>query len=189
MQVRISTQPTRLTTTTQPASLDQRSQRAQVQVRTTEAQADIQQRTGRLRIDSYACRAARGLKNSADVTRDISQKGLLAVQETVSQYVQGGNRLAQISSPANSIAQLVANRNAGQMQPLSIAWGSLPLPDISYEMTPTRTDWSTAQIDYQVQPAQLQGSYTPGAVDTRVAQYASIDIQVAGTGNNVNVQT
>ena len=187
-QVKISTQPTRLAMNIQRASLDQRSQRAQVQVRTTDAQADIQQGSGQLSIDASACRAAIGLKKTAEFARDIAQQGLQTCQETLSRYVQTGNRLAQISNPASTVVQVTADRNSSETQPLSINWVAKPLPDISYEMTPTRTDWSAAQIDYQVQPAQVQGSYTPGEVDTSVEQYADITIQVVEAGSQVNVR-
>ena len=188
-QVKISTQPTRLAMNTQSASLDQRSQRAQFQMRTIDAQADIRQGPGRLIIDSSACRAAIGLKKTAELTRDIAQKGLQAMRETVSRYVQEGDRLAQISNPANTVAAMAADRNRGEMQPLSINWMTKPLPEVSYGMTPTRISWTPGQISFQVQAAHLEGSYTPGAVDTRVAQYADITIQVVEAGSQVNVRT
>ena len=188
-QVKISTQPARLETTTKSASFDQRSQRAQVQVRTTDAQADIRQGSGRLSIDSSACRAAIGFKKPAELTRDIAQQGLQILQETVSRYVQEGDRLAQISNPASTVAAMAADRNRGEMQPLSINWMTKPLPEVSYGMTPTRISWTPGQISFQVQAAHLEGSYTPGAVDTRVAQYADITIQVVEAGSQVNVRT
>ena len=188
-QVKISTQPTRLAMNTQPASLDQRSQRAQVQVRITDAQADIRQGSGRLSIDASACRAAIGLKSPVEFSRDISQKGRQTCQETISLYVQTGNRLAQISNAASTVVQVTADRNRAEMQPLSIDWAAKPLPDIRYEATPTRTEWTPGRLSFQVQPAQVKGSYTPGGVDASVAQYADITIQVVEAGSQVNIRT
>lgn len=187
MQVRISSQPTRLSIYTRAATLEQRSQRAQVQITNTPAQQQISQGLGALTIDNYPCRAARGLKNSADFLRDMAQKGMQATQEAISQYVQSGDRLAQISNPANSVAQMVTDRNTSRMQPLSINVGHVPLPDISYRMRPTRIDWTPAQLRYQVQPARVQGNYTPGTVDTQVTQYADLDIQIADSGIQINL--
>ena len=65
LQVRISTQPTRLATTTRPATLEMHSQRAQVRIETEPAQLDIQQPEVRLSVDNSACREARGLYDSA----------------------------------------------------------------------------------------------------------------------------
>ena len=188
-QVKITTQPTRLAMNTQPASLDQRSQRAQVQMRTTDAQADIRQGSGRLSIDSSACRAAIGLKKTAELTRDIAQEGLQAMRETVSRYVQEGDRLAQISNPASTVAAMAADRNRAEMQPLSINWMTKPLPEVSYEMTPTQIHWTPGRLSFQVHPANVTGTYTRGEVDTRVAQYADITIQVVEAGSQVNVRT
>ncbi|MHC1759575.1 MAG: DUF6470 family protein [Negativicutes bacterium] len=187
MQVRISTQPTRLSTHTQAAILEQRSQRAQVQITGTPAQPRISQGLGTLTIDNYPCRAARGLKSSADFLQDMAQKGLQATQEAISQYVQTGDRLAQISSPSNTVVQMVTDQNTSRMQPMSINLAHVPLPDISYQMRTTRIDWTPAQLRYQVQSARVQGNYTPGAVDTQVTQYADVDIQAVDSGSHISL--
>lgn len=187
MQVRISSQPTRLSIHTRAATLEQRSQRAQVRITSTPAQPQISQGSGTLTIDSYPCREARGLKNSADFLRDMAQKGLQATQEAISQYVQTGDRLSQISNPSNTVVQMVTDRNTSRMQPLSINLAHVPSPDISYRMNPTRIDWIPAQLRYQVQPARVQGNYIPGAVETQVAQYAETNVQVADSDNHINL--
>ena len=81
IQMRISTQPTRLATTTTPASLNMHSRPARVQMKTTDAQVDIQQGSGELTIDCSACRAARGFLSPEELIRDIAQKGQQAAQE------------------------------------------------------------------------------------------------------------
>ncbi len=189
MQVQISTHPTLLEISTQPAALNLRSQPARMNIDTEAAKAEIRQAQGTLSIDSYPCRAAIGFKNAADLSHDIAQKGRRAAQETVAEYVRDGNRLARINSPANSVAQLMADRNAAEMQPLSITWAYVPLPEIDYQPTPTRISWTPAQTRIQAQPMKVQGDFVPGRVDTRVAQYASIRVQAIETGNAINVQT
>ena len=188
IQVRISTQPTRTNVHTSPAGLDHQSRRAQVQITATNAQPDIRQGQGNLSIDSYPCRAARGLLNSADMTRDAAQRGRMAVEEAVAQYVQEGNRLARFSSQGNSVVQLTADRNAALQQPFPITWAAVPSPELNYEMTPTQIEWTPAQVSFQVQPAELQGSYTPGEFDIQVTQYASIEIRTTEADNTVDVQ-
>ena len=187
MQLRISTEPTRLSLQTRPAALDLRSQRAQLQISTEPAQLDIQPSEVRLSVDNSACREARGIYDSDGFSDRMAQQGRQAAQAAVSQYVQTGNRLAQISSPANTVAQMVTDRNAGQTQPFSIGWGFVPRPEIRVDVQPLAMNWSAPQLSYQVQPADLTGTYTRGEVDIQVAQYADIGIQVAETQSAVHL--
>lgn len=187
IQIQISTQPTRLETSTQPAALNMQSQGAQLDITTAAATVEISQSQGTLTIDSYPCRAAIGLLNATDMIGNFAQMGLQAAQELTAQYVQDGNRLADITSGASTVAQLADEHTTPQSLDINLA--PVPLPDISYRMTPAQISWNPAQIHFQTQPSRLQGDYTPGNVDTRVSQYASIDIQVTDTGNNVNLRT
>lgn len=185
MQVRIATQPARLAMHTQPASLELRSQSAQLNITSTAATAEISQPQGTLTVDNYPCRAAIGLKNSADFTSECAELGQEAAAAAVDAYVQAGNRLAQISSPASSVLQLVTDRSDSRLQAPSITWAYVPLPDISYEPAPVQIDWAPAQLRYQVQPALVDGTYTPGTVDISVAQYASVQIDTADSGTTM----
>ena len=189
MQVQISTQPTLIEVHTQPAVLNLKSQPAGMAIDTEAAKAEISQEQGTLTIDSYPCRAAIGIRNATDFSRDIAQKGRQAARESISQYVSEGNRLARINSPANSVAQMIADRNAAEMQPLSVTWAYVPLPEIDYQPIPTRISWTPAQIRFQVQPQKVQASYSPGSVDTRVVQHASIRVEAVETGNAIDLQT
>ena len=187
MQVRISTQPTRLALQTRDAFLDQRSQRAQIRISRQNAQVDVQQSEVRLSVESSACRAARGIYDSAGFSDQMAQQGREGLRNAIAQYVQTGNRLARISSSANTIAQILADRNLDQTQPVSIGWGFVPRPEIRFEVQPLAMNWSEPQLNYQVQSADVTGTYTPGEVDIRVAQYADIDIQVAEAQSAVHL--
>ena len=187
MQVRISTQPTLLSTQTRPASLDLQSQRAQVRISRQNAQLDIQLSEVRLTVDNSACRAARGIYDSAGFSDQMAQQGQQAAQAAVSQYVQTGNRLARIGSPGNTVVQMVTDRNTAQTQPVYIGWGYVPKPDIRFDVQPLSMNWSAPQLAYQVQPADVTGTYTGGEVDIQVAQYADIDIQVAEAQSAVHL--
>ena len=187
MQVQISTQPTRLALQTRDASLDQQSQRAQVQIETELAQLDIQQSAVRLTVDNSASREARGIYGVAGFSEQMAQQGRQAAQEAVAQYVQAGNRLARISSPSNTVAQMFIDRNTDQMQPGSIGWGVVPRPEIRFDVQPLSINWSAPQLNFLVQPADVTGTYTRGEVDIRVAQYADIDIQVADAQSAVHL--
>ena len=189
IQMRISTQPTRLATTTRPASLNMHSRPAQVQMKTTDSQLTIQQGAGELTIDCSACRAAIGFYSPEELIRELAQKGQQAAQEAAVQYVQDGDRLARISNPGNTVAQLATDRNTSRMQPLSITLAATPPPEISYQPTPTQVSWSPSQLRYQVQPADIKGTYTPGVVDTQVTQYAGINIRSTQSSNFLDVKT
>ncbi len=187
MQVRISTQPTCLAIQTRDASLDQRSQRAQVRISRENAQVDIQQSEVRLTVDNSACREARGLYDSAGFSDQMAQQGREGLRNAITQYVQNGNRMARISNPANTVVQMVADSNAAQTQPVSIGWGFVPRPEIRFDVQPLAMNWSKSQLNYQVQPADVTRTYVRGEVDIRVAQYADIDIRVAGAQSAVHL--
>ena len=187
MQVRISTQPTLLSLDSRPASLDLRSRRAQVRLETKPAQLDIQQPEVRLTVDNSACREARGIYDSAGFSEQMAQQAQQAAQAAVSQYVQTGNRLARISSSANTVVQMVTDRNTAQTQTFSIGWGFVPRPEVRFDVQPLAMNWSAPQLDYQVQPADVTGTYTRGEVDIQVAQYADINIQVAKAQSAVHL--
>ncbi len=187
MKVQISTQPTRLSTQTRPASLDLRNQRAQLRISRENAQMEIQQSEVRLTVDNSACRAARGIYGVAGFSDQMAQQGQQGAQTAVSQYVQTGNRLARISSPGNTVVQMVTDRNTAQTQPVSLGWGFVPRPEVRFDVQPLAMNWSAPQLDYQVQPADVTGTYTRGEVDIRVAQYADIDIQVAEAQSAVHL--
>lgn len=187
MQVQISTQPTRLSAQTRPASLDLQSQRAQLRISRQNAQVDIQQSEVRLSVDNLACRAARGIYGVAGFADQMAQQGREGLRNAIAQYVQTGNRLARIGSPANTVVQMVTDRNTAQTQPFSPGWGFVPRPEVRFDVQPLAMNWSAPQLNYQVQPADVTGTYTPGEVDIRVAQYADIDIQVAETQSAVHL--
>ena len=179
LQVRISSQPTLPALTSKPAALEMRSRRAEVQTASEPARLAVRQSEVRLTVDSSACREALGLYGFAGVSAQVAQQGAEAAQQATAQYVRNGNQLAQIGGPDISVAQLAADLNTERLQTPSITWAYKPPPEIRFDVTPPALDWSEPQLRYQVQPAEVTGSFTPGGVDIRVAQYADIDIQVA----------
>ena len=179
LQVRISTRPTLLSLHSQPATLELRSRRAEVQTSSTPARLAVRQSEVRLTVDNSACREALGLYDVAGFSAMVARQGAEAAQQAVAQYVQDGNQLAQISSSANTVVQMLTDRNTAQTQPVSIGWGFVPTPEIRFDVQPLAMDCSAPQLNVQVAPADVTGIYTRGEVDIRVAQYADIDIQVA----------
>jgi len=187
IQVRVSTQPTRIETSTQPAALTLQSQPpAQLEITSAAAKVEISQPQGTLTIDSYPSRAAIGLKNSLDMLSEFAQHGQQTVQELTAKYVEDGNRLADITG-GNSVELLAAEHSAAPQ--FNITWAYVPLPDISYQMNPPEFSVTPGQLTMSAQPVPVQGDYTAGAVDTRVTQYASISITTAEAGNTIDIES
>ena len=186
IQVRVSTQPTRIETSSQPATLTLSNQPAKLAITSSGAQVEIRQPRGTLSIDNYPSRAAIGLKNSLDMLGEFAQYGQQAVQELTAKYVQDGNRLADIAG-GNSVAQLAAEHSTAPQ--FDITWAYVPLPDIRYQMNSPEFSVTPGKLDIQAQPVPVQGDYTPGAVDTRVTQYASVSISTAEAGNTIDIQS
>ncbi|NMC31977.1 MAG: hypothetical protein GYA36_05885 [Veillonellaceae bacterium] len=187
LQVRISTQPMVLSMQSRPATLELQSRRSEVQIASEPARLNVQPSEVRLTVDNSAGRQALGLYDAAGFSAQVAQQGAEAAQQAVAQYVQNGNRLAQISSSASSVAQLSTDQTASRLQATSITWTYKPPPEVRFDVTPLALEWSEPQLRYQVQPADLSGSYTPGEVDIRLAQYANIDIQVAEAQSAVHL--
>jgi hypothetical protein len=188
IQVRVSSQPTRIETSTQAATLTLQSQPpAQLEITSAAAKLEISQPQGTLTIDGYPSRAAIGLKNTTDMLVDFAQYGRQAVQELTAKYVQDGNRLADITNAGSSVGHITAEHNVAQ--PLDITWAYVPLPDIRYQMNPPEFTVTPGQLTMSAQPVPVQGDYTPGSVDTRVTQYASISITTAEAGNTIDIQS
>lgn len=186
IQVRVSTQPTRIETSTQPATLTISSRPAKLEITSAAAKVEISQPQGTLSIDSYPSRAAIGLKNSRDMLGEFAQYGQQAVQELTAKYVQDGNRLADITNGGNSVGQLAAEHSTAPQ--FDITWAYVPLPDIRYQMNRPEISVTPGQFNMSAQPVTVQGNYTPGSVDTRVTQYASISVSTAEAGNMINIQ-
>jgi len=186
IQVRVSTQPTRIETSSQPATLTLSNEPAKLAITSPAAKVEISQPQGTLSIDNYPSRAAIGLKNSLDMLDEFAQYGQQAVQELTAKYVQDGNRLADITG-GNSVGQLAAEHSTAPQY--DITWAYVPLPDIRYQMNSPEFSVKPGQLDIQTQPSPVQGDYTPGSVDTRVTQYASISIGTAEAGNAIDIQS
>ena len=186
IQVRVSTQPTRIETSTQPATLTLNNQPAKLAITSPAAKVEIRQPQGTLTIDNYPSRAAIGLKNSLDMLVDFAHYGQQAVQDLTAKYVQDGNRLADITG-GNSVGQLAVEHSAAPQY--DITWAYVPLPDIRYQMNSPKFSVTPGKLDIQAQPVPVRGDYTPGAVDTHVTQYASISISTAEAGNTIDIQS
>lgn len=189
IQVRISTQPIRTETSTQRAVQNLQSPSAQLDISTQAATVEISQPQGVLTIDNYPCRSAIGLLNSADMIAGFAQQGQQAAQEVTARYVQDGNRMAddiRDGSPS-TVAQIADERS---MPPqLDITLAHVPLPDISYQASPVQISWTPARLNQSAQANPVRSDYTAGRVDTRVVQYASINITTAQSSNLIDVQS
>lgn len=186
IQVRVSTQTTRIETSSQPSTLTLSNRTAKLDITSAAAKVEISHPQGTLSIDNYPSRAAIGLKNSRDMLGEFAQYGQQAVQELTAKYVQDGNRLADITG-GNSVGQLAAEHSAAPQY--DITWAYVPLPDIRYQMNSLEFSVTPGQLDIQAQPFPVQSDYTPGSVDTRVTQYASISITTAEAGNTIDIQS
>jgi hypothetical protein len=174
LQIKISTQPTRLDYTINNAQLNIQTTQPKIQLETTPAAVEIHQPQGELTIDQYPCRYSIGIMNSTDFTRDIAALGRQTAMEAIARTAQEGDQLARIESKSNAIADIAANSTISEV--LDITYAYIASPDIHYQANPVEFNPTEGKVDLTLHRGTVQMDYRRGNVDIQVAQYPSIEI-------------
>ncbi|MBP2640615.1 MAG: yviE [Firmicutes bacterium] len=178
IQLHSAAQPAHFQITSQPAVLELRSPRAKLSIETEAAKLEIRQPAGVLEIDGTASRASIGLKTPIQFARDIAALGENTVLETTGRIAQNGDRLARIQSGENAVVEIAAEGSVDK--PLDITLAPLAPPEIHYTWREPEIVAIPGKTLIQAEPSPIQTQYTPGTVDIRMAQYASIRFWTTG---------
>jgi len=179
IQLHSASQPARIQISSQPAVLELQSPRAKLSIETEAAKLTIRQSAGVLEIDGTASRASIGLKTPAQFARDIAALGKNTVLETTGRIAQNGDRLARIQSGENAVVEIAAEESADN--PLDITLAPLAPPEIHYTMPKLEITVTSVKPQIQIEPSPVQAQVTPGNVDIRMTQYASIRFWTTGS--------
>jgi len=179
IQLHSASQSAHIAISSRPALLELSSPRAKLSITTEAAKLDIQQPAGVLEIDGTANRASMGLKTPAQFMLDIAEKGKTTVLETIARIAQNGDRMARIQSGENAVVGIAAD--AVVKGPLEITLAPLAPPEIHYTMRKPEITITPGKPQIQAQASPVEAQYTPGTVDVRMAQYASIRFWTTGS--------
>ncbi len=172
------TQPARMEVSSRAANLEMQNPPPKFSIETEAAKIEIRQPQGILEIDNTPIRTSIGLKTPTQFVVDQAEQGRQTVMETIARTAQNGDRLARIANGGNPIADIAAEQSLGG--PVDITLAPLAPPEIHYTAQKPEITVVPGNVDVQSEPSPVEAQYTPGGVDIRMTQYASIRFWTTG---------
>lgn len=176
LQLSIRSYPIRLAYNLQNARLDRETHLPRLEMESVPPRLQIRQPPGQLTIDSTGYYHSIGLKTWTALSRENYQRGRQAALEGIAAIVEKGNRLAQISSPTNPIADMARESCFDDKGQLSFE--PIVAPSLHYEASPAQIRVIPGQVSYHLVRGRIDADYRAGKVDIRVTQYPRLDISV-----------
>ena len=168
----VATEKLKLDMNTQKATLDLHTIAPKIELQGEAARLEISQSKGELTIDATAFRSSYGVKSMANFVRENGQEAKNIGMEGVASIVADGNRLAQIDSPSDAVAELAANSCYPAEGELN--WSPLIAPEIHYKANRPKIDFMPGNHDITLHRGSVEQTYQPGKVNINIAQYPSI---------------
>lgn len=170
----MDTQSAKLNVSVQNAKLDMKNAvpNPKIELSTQPTKLDIQQSSVQLSIDQYPCRASYGLKNTIDATRENAEKGRQMAWAASGDIAEKGNRLANISSRENAIANMAAESTVDPQGDLQLV--RTDPPQVEAHITPAKINVSPGNTTIKFQTEEVTGDYQPGKVNGQMLRYPSI---------------
>ncbi len=162
-----------------PSRLEIRIRNATLELKTHKARVSIQSEKPKVLIDQYEARASAGLKNTADRTREISQRAYQRVMEFIEKKAADGDMLAAIEYGGNPIAEIAA-RDSWPQYESNIDF--IPKTGPRFDVTGSlKIEWNVDEIARGVEgryiPGRVDIYYRPSVVRIYMRQYPSIKFQ------------
>ncbi|SDO61627.1 hypothetical protein SAMN04487897_11810 [Paenibacillus sp. yr247] len=164
---------------TQKAQLSIESPRGQLEVKQEAASMDITSPKGELSVDSSAAWSALGKGDHLEWMNQIYSQLQSVALQAIGKIVEDGNRMAMITNPSNSFAEIAANQMNEQNPVEYVGEASNLNVKLNYEMKKPEINITPHQTDIQYTPQKPQISYAPGNIDIYVKQKNSIEINVS----------
>ncbi|MCX7841767.1 MAG: DUF6470 family protein [Clostridia bacterium] len=178
----IESTPSRLEIETQNATLELKQKHAKINIRTE---------LPKVLIDQYECFAEAGLKNTADFTREMAQRGYQQVMEFIAKTAADGDRLAAIERGGNPIADICERDAVPEHEfGLDTIPKSRPRIDVKGELTldPERNSEGVNNgVEGSYTPGRVDISFTPARVSIYMRQYNSIRFSYAASNIDASI--
>lgn len=170
----------RIDVKSQNAKLDIRSGLGEQTISTQPAVLDINNENGRLEVDNYPCRYARGIKNNADFSRDGAQAGMQALKDFTARIVNDTKQFAETAATASTAVANIALSHCRSFQPSSgLTLKYVDLPRYNYTPDKLTISYKPSKVNAQVAPARYENNSQPGSVNVSLAQQQSIRMWVS----------
>lgn len=174
MAIEINTTRAHIGIKTSQAALNIQQPRGQLQIKTESPKMTIDQELPRVQLSQYSCFAEAGLKNVADLRREIVEYSKAAAQEGVAQKAGEGDRMARIERGENALAEIAADNS---YQPLDFNIGFIPQSRPKIQVSGyLDIQWQVGKIDTEYYPQKPTIQYLPGQVEIYLRQRPEIDI-------------
>ena len=167
----VATEKAKLDMNTQKASLKLHTVAPEIELPQEAARLEISQPKGDLKIDSTAFRASYGIKSMAAFVRENAQEAKSIAMGAIAEIVADGNRLAQIDSSADAVAEMAADSSFPAIGELS--WTPLAAPEIHYQANRPKINFVPGSHDIILHRGSVEPTYEPGKVNISVT-YPSI---------------
>ncbi len=185
IQLHWALQSARMEISSHAAVLAMKSPAAKFSITTEAPKLEIHQPAGILEIDGTAMRASLGLKTPTQFALDNAAAGRQTAMETIARIAQNGDRMAHIESGENAVVEIAADEAAAK--PAEITLAPLEPPEIHYTMRKPEFSFASGKVYIQAEPSPVEMQYTPGDVELRMTQYASIRFWTTGSQIDKNV--
>lgn len=144
-------------------------------VNQAKSQMHIDRELPQVIIDQYECFAEAGLKNNTDLRREISQLSYKCLMDSIANYNQEGDMLAQIEKPGNPLPTIAENKAFPQYEfNIDFIPKSRPKIDVTGHIN-ISWDIHKPTINYEVRRPVVD--YQPGKAEIYMRQWPRVEIR------------
>lgn len=172
IKLHMEQQPAKLALTITDPVLNIKTSPPKMQLSTEPAVVEIRRTEGKLEIDQYPCRYSRGIKNNFDFAFDAAQEGKRIALEAVGRIAAEGDRLGNIESGENAIANIATEANFPEPPDVVLAY--VESPRIHYEPGRLEFNPSDAKLNLDLQRGTVDLDLQRGKVAGQITQYQNI---------------
>lgn len=172
LMLNVSTQPTKLEFTTQPPVFSLKTNPPKIEISTEAATIEIHQPQGTLEIDQSPCRASYGLRDQIGFTQQNAADGMRMAREGVGRVVEEGNRMANIGSHENALANIAMESTLEA--PGELTWAHVDAPIVNYRPNPPEIRSTPGKVTVNSQRGTVENDSHSGSIEGRVAQHYSM---------------
>lgn len=159
-----------------PARLSIRQPQAELSLTTAPAAISIHSEPGTLRIDQSRAWDALGMRNALASMDRIHAEARNVAWDHVARIVQQGDRLADLTSPGNTIAEIGKEEALKFREFNYLTEPSTNNVEVAYTPSPPVVDVREGRVETEVQVHKPEIDYIRGKLDIYVAQQAALTV-------------
>lgn len=153
-----------------------RQPRASLEITTSRPKQDIRAGEGKLSIDQSRAFDAVGHGPFLTVMNRIYSQSKGIALQGIAKIVADGNRMAQITNPANAFAEIARNQAFDFFEFKIMGEASFDNVDVKYDAGPLEIETSEGSVNIETHPNRPEYNYYRGKLDIYLAQYPSVEI-------------